>query len=331
MDFFLRPQGKPESVVVINPQPEFVIKSKLISVQNRPSELPSLKVGTKVFINLCHDDKVPKPDVKFDPAIVYPLIINDQWEIPIITSSAREDSDKKGALCYVWDCCINSQCAQWIRKEYQLREIVVEWCLESCDLSELIEISRDKISFPKLKSKGSIAPLEILSEELNSDYKKEMAKILKDEREEPGNLIKVRRTLMDDEEKAAVEGGNLPPLIPNNPSEQLRKPLIEEVNALTIEEQRPKTLKDLHFEVKMGKADDNTHKLRIDIVSELRSGKDYNVQYNASNNELVVKSMNRQEFKEKTLAIPLPNIFVDVESQMQCFFMKGERKLSIKI
>ncbi|AQZ11188.1 PIH1 (YHR034C) [Zygosaccharomyces parabailii] len=330
MDFFLRPQSKAESVITINPKPEFVIKSKLASVQNRPLDLPFLEAGAKVFINLCHDPQVPKPDVDFDPAIVYPLIINDQWEIPIITSSVRQDKDKKGALCYVWDCCINSKCVQWIRKEYQLREIVVEWCLESCDLCELIEISRDKITFPKLKSKGSIAPLEILSEDLNNDYKKEMTKILKEDRDEPRDLIEIRRNLMDDEEKAALAGAELPPLIPRNAAAKSSKPLIEEVDALSIEDKKCKKLNDVHFQVNMSKESGN-HKLRIDIISELNSAKNYEVQYNPSSNELVIKNTNLQEFNEKILTIPLPDIFVDVESQMQCSFIKSEKKLSIKI
>ncbi|KAH9201519.1 pre-RNA processing PIH1/Nop17-domain-containing protein [Zygosaccharomyces rouxii] len=247
MNFFLKPQDNLSSVVTINPKPEFVIKSKLVSTKNRPKDLPELQIGTKVFINLCHDEQVPQPDINFDPAIVYPLIINDQWEIPIITSSMRQDTDKKGALCYVWDCCINTKCAQWIRKEYQLREIVVEWCLESCDLAELLEISRDDISFPKMKSKGPILPLEMLSEELNNDYKKEMAKMVEEGRDEPDNLIKMRRSLMDDEEKAALEEKELPPLFPINnhpPASNAGKPLIEEIDELSINEKGSKPLRE---------------------------------------------------------------------------------------
>ncbi|GAV53298.1 hypothetical protein ZYGR_0AI05820 [Zygosaccharomyces rouxii] len=336
MNFFLKSQNNLSPVVTINPKPELVIKSKLVSTSNRPKDLPPLEIGTKVFINLCHDEQVPQPDINFDPAIVYPLIINDQWEIPIITSSMRQDKDKKGALCYVWDCCINTKCAQWIRKEYQLREIVVEWCRESCDLAELLEISRDGISFPKMKSKGPIPPLEMLSEELNSDYKKEMAKMVEEGRDEPDNLIRMRRSLMDDEEKAALEEKELPPLFPTNngkPASNEGKPLIEEIDELSIEEKGSRPLKEVDFKVVMGKAD-SPHKLRIEITSDLESGSDYDVTYDATHNELVVKNVNLEKFKEKTLNIPLPNIFDSrdtVESHIQCLFIKTEKKLSIKI
>lgn len=336
MSFFLQSQSDLSSVITINPKPELVIKSKLVSTSNRPTDLAPLELGTKVFINLCHDEQVPKPDINFDPAVVYPLIINDQWEIPIITSSMRQDKDKKGALCYVWDCCINTQCAQWIRKEYQLREIVVEWCLESCDLAELLEISRDDVSFPKMKSKGPIPPLEMLSEELKSDYKKEMAKMAEEGSDNPDNLIKMRRSLMDDEEKIALEEEKLPPLFPTNnnePSANERKPLIEEIDALSIEEKGSKPPKEVNFRVILGKTDP-PHKLRIEITSELESSSDYDITYDAINNELVVKNANLENFKEKTLNIPLPNIFDSpetVESHMQCLFIKTEKKLSIKI
>lgn len=322
--------------MTITPKPEFVIKSKLVSVRNRPKDLPPLEIGTKIFINLCSDEQVPPPDINFDPPVVYPMIINDQWEIPIITSAIREDKDKKGSLCYIWDCCINTKCAQWIRKEYQLREIVVEWCLESCDLAELIEISRDDISFPKMKSKGSIPPLEILSDELNNDYKKEMAKMVEEGRDEPDDLIKTRRSLMDDEEKAAVEEKDLPPLFPmdiNKPNSNGDKPLIEEIDELSINEGKSRPLKEVHYQVSMGKAE-GPHKLRIEITSELKSGSDYDVTYNAKNNELAVKNKNLGEFQEKNLNIPLPNVFDSpdkVELHMQCLFIANERKLSIKI
>lgn len=336
MNFFLRPQDNSNPVITINPEPEFVIKSKLASISSRPKDLPPLEIGTKIFINLCHDEKVPKPDINFDPAIVYPLIINDQWEIPIITSSMRKDNDKKGAECYVWDCCINTKCAQWIRKEYQLREIIVEWCLESCDLSELLEISRDDVSFPKMKSKGPVPPLEMLSEELNSNYKKEMTKMVEEGRDEPWNLIKMRRSLMDDEERAELEEEELPPLFPTNNNKLTSnqgKPLIEEIDKLSIEKEKVEPLREVNFSVVMGKADD-PYKVRIEITSELESGNDYDVAYNTMNNELIVKNVNLEKFKEKILNIPLPNVFDSpdtVESNMKCLFIKTEKKLCIKV
>lgn len=347
-NFLLRPINSTEStasVLLLEPQPGFVIKSKLDSC-SPPTELA---IGTKVFINVCFDNQVPKPNTDFNPSIVYPLIMNNQWEIPIITSNVRGDKDKKGAICYVWDCCINTECMSWVNKDYQLREILVEWCLESCELRQSVEISRDRIAFPKLKRKGDKIPtLEILNSDLNQDFRKEIDSIVEKDRTDPTSILEMQRDLVFGETLGERKNnGNedtvtLPPLFPttattttNNTTQ--KKPLIEEIQDLSIREKQAKTSKPraivepktLEYQATMVKTkDDKKFKLKIEITSELDSSLDYSIKYDVKNSVLAIKNINLHLYNEKKLEIPLPKIFEE-QPDIKCFFIKSERKLII--
>lgn len=339
MDYMLRPVTEGSNLVVtLEPIPDFVVKSRLLSEHGRPSHLLQLKANKKIFINVCHHDKVPKPAVEFDSSVVYPLIMNNQWEIPIVTSSAREDRDKKGDLCYVWDCCINTDCMSWIEKDLQLREIVIEWCFESCEVAEAVEISREHIAFPRMKKKGDVIPaLEIHSADLASSAQERIADAAEPANDDPSSILKMRRTLQDDD-AAGLLGGtdddDLPPLIPV--ANQAKKPLIEEIDNLQItEKKRNKTteLLDLHFDVRIRKTKNpEKFKLRIEIASEIDSAFDLELVYGLQENALEMRNTNTNVFKEQKLQIPLPNIFSDADIQkMKTFFLQNDKKIIIFI
>lgn len=342
MDFMLRPAAESSSSVVnLKPIPDFVVKSKLISTEGRPSHLLKLKANTKTFINICHHDEVPKPDIEFTSSVVYPLIMNNQWEVPIVTSSVREDTDKKGAMCYVWDCCINTDCMGWISEDLQLREIVIEWCLESCELSDVVGISREHIAFPKMKKKGEAIPaLEIHSSELTNNYQENIAKAAEAEDDGPSNILRMKRNLLDDEPSGllgSTDDDELPPLIPNN--KQSGRPLIEEIDSLRIADRQENRhqatveLPELQFDVRIRKTKDTEKfKLRIEVSSQINSGSDLELRYNPQENALEIKNINLNVYKEKKLHIPLPNIFSESDiSRMQSFFVNKDSKLIIFI
>lgn len=331
MTFLLRPVSghsgaNANNVMKIEPSPCFVVKSKIL----QPNKT-SLKKDAKIFINICHNEEIPLPEIDFNPSIVYPLIVNNQWEVPIVTSSIREDSDKKGNLCYVVDCCINTKCVSWIQQDLQLREIVIEWCLESCELREQIEISRDHISFPKLKKKGeTIPPLEILKDDLKEDYRETIDEMVKRESKDPISIIEMKRDLIAEEEEGIESDTGLPPLIPVDKVTQ-HKPLIEEIEDLSLHEvKKPKIIsqsEQLKYEVTMGKTNGSSEFfLRVEVTSKIDSSLDYEVKYDPKTNTLLIKNTNTKVYPEKKLEIPLPNVFSDAP-KLKCFFVKPERKL----
>ncbi|QLQ80969.1 hypothetical protein HG537_0E03240 [Torulaspora globosa] len=334
MDFILRPADeKTSSVVTLEPKPGFVVKSRFITTEGRPKHLLKLQNGSKVFINICHDERVPKPDIDFDAIVVYPLVMNNQWEIPIITSPVREDRDKRGALCYVWDCCINSVCMGWVNEDLQLREILVEWCLESCEISDVVGICRDHIAFPKMKKKGdSIPHLEVRANELTSDYRKEIAEMAEKDDNSPSRILELRRSLLEEPDSVSTDE-ELPPLMPVGRSS---KPLIEEIDNLSINNNKPAMLKELldpQFEVRMRKTKKtDKYRLRIEINSQVHSASDLRLRYNAQQNALEVSTVNLTAYKEEKLQIPLPHIFTEADAaNLEALFTKTDNKLIVFI
>ncbi|AMD19216.1 HBR315Wp [Eremothecium sinecaudum] len=340
MDFLLRRvDSSASSVVKIKAEAGFVVKSKL-----EFSKDGILKVGTKVFINVCHGKEVPKPEIAFNPSIVYPLITNNRWEIPIITSSVREDKDKKGQLCYVWDCCINSVCMGWVNKDLQLKEIVVEWCLESCELRQDVAISRESVVFPKLRSKGTIPELEMLKEELETNAEKAIQEAVERSEEGPAAFLELRRSVFNEDKLSTPEDGGddgdmLPPLFPNTAANG-RKPLIEEIDPSSVNK---RCLSDfcskvqapsrgvLEYDVKMGKtADSSKYKLKIEVKSQLSSAKDYSLQLDTTSNVLVISNTNTDLYEKKELRIPLPNIY-NSQPEIASFFTTRDNLLKIFI
>ncbi|EJS43412.1 pih1p [Saccharomyces arboricola H-6] len=312
------------SVSKIEPIADFVIKTKLIS-SNGPEELQD---GKKVFINVCHSPLVPKPDAEFDARIVFPLIIQNEWEIPIITSCYRMDRDKKGQECYVWDCCINSDCSRWIREDIQLREILVEWCLESCEIRDSVVLCRDHIAFPKMKQKGAEIPaLEILNDELQQDYKTKVSRIMEEEARDPMSILRGGGADEDDD----ASDGTLPPLFPvaNKPSGVK----IEEVDVRQIASKTDKKNKSAvamqeqdisQYEVMMKRYKGADYKLRILIENKAKGAKpgNFSPSYNATKNDIYINDK---------LRIPLPDGIVGNPEDIKIFHIAKERKLYIYI
>lgn len=144
--------------IKLNPKPGYVIKTRLL-------KSPSMQVGTKVFLNVCQDEQVPTPEQEFEPSIVFPLIVDNKWEIPIIVSREKVVKDKKGqeSLCY--DCCINDVCLRWCTINTDLKSILNEWCLEAVELLYSCVLDRE-YSIPKMLSKGELSETVIKKNEL---------------------------------------------------------------------------------------------------------------------------------------------------------------------
>lgn len=144
--------------IKLNPKPGYVIKTRLL-------KSPSMQVGTKVFLNICQDTQVPTPEQEFEPNVVFPLIVDNKWEIPIIVSREKLVKDKKGqeSLCY--DCCINDLCFRWCTINPDLKSILNEWCLEAVELLYSCVLDRE-YSIPKMLNKGELSETIIKKNEL---------------------------------------------------------------------------------------------------------------------------------------------------------------------
>ncbi|CAL9737066.1 protein interacting with Hsp90 1 [Monosporozyma servazzii] len=329
---YLTPIDKLNAVEII-PTPYLVIKSLITS--------PTTYQNVKIFINLCHSDKVPPPKTQFNPLTTFTEIMNNQWEIPIITSPQRWDNDKKGNKCMVYDCLINSNNINDLDTVPELKQIVIEWCIESCELSDNLIINRDTIKFPKISYKSNNnepIPIEIKNEKVDNDSPP------------LDNTFTTWKNDLLYKQELAQESNSLETLFPNqqqqinNNNQSNKKPLIQELSS----SQRPLKQKNvlpnkskLNYSVTMRKTNDTTkYKLRIEI--DISSDIDikhipqstFQVQYEPKENNLKIFNIDTPQFKSNELIIPLPNLYpnmMEYTCQFKLFYIQDNSKLIIFI
>lgn len=245
--------------IKLNPTPGFVVKTKI--VEGNGDHI----YHTKVFINICHDGKVPKPERNFDPAVVFPLIVDNQWEIPLIVSPEKKDSDKKGVPLFVYDCCMNSECFSWIQINNDLKLIAVEWCIEAVELMHELVLERE-YTVPKMLSKGELSATEVSREELSNGLQKRLQVLKQNEHLGLLEALEPESDVIDEE---------LPDLM--NIGGTKTKPLIEEISDMSID--------DLESEKSRKKT----------LITEIKSdsGKSGNYEVSKNQDENPINSSNR--------------------------------------
>ncbi|ODV76407.1 Pih1p CYBJADRAFT_122111, partial [Cyberlindnera jadinii NRRL Y-1542] len=311
-----------DELVTITPIGSFVIKTRLQVGTTTPKYRAA---NTKVFINVCTSPLIPLPEKSYNPPETYQLIMSNEWEIPIVASEERDSTDKKGQLSYVYDCVINDEAMSWIHRDPQLREIVMEWCMESVEVRSELTLDREQISVPKMVSKGAPQEIKLLKSELHGTAGSTL--------DGPDDVIQLKRLVDDDEDLDINLDINEPLPKPN------RKPLIQEIKELEINdtkpEQAPKVRPEeakkerLKYETSMSKINlANGYKLRIEIKSQNSSSLDYTLSLDRSRNAIVLQNENRN-YESKDLELALPDIFQTPE--IKSFFVATERKLVLFI
>ena len=145
------------SVVFINPKPGYVLKSK------------NLATGNKVFVNICSDDNIAKPSSKAERVAGSQGL---QWSIPYSQSQPREDVDKGGDKCMVYDVIFHHDTLYLAGKDLRLRELVHGTALDALEGAFQVKCDRSNLKFPKMKFKGVFRPT-VIRKPLEGDVKKE--------------------------------------------------------------------------------------------------------------------------------------------------------------
>ena len=134
-----------ESVVFINPKPGYVLKTKN-------------NTGSKVFINICSDEHVDKPSSKVERVSGAQGL---QWSIPYSQSQPRQDIDKSGEKCMVYDVIFHPDTLYLAGKDVRLRDVVHSTALDAVEKSFDVQCERNNLKFPKMKFKGVFRPTVI--------------------------------------------------------------------------------------------------------------------------------------------------------------------------
>ncbi|KAK9474048.1 PIH1 family, partial [Dipodascopsis tothii] len=130
------------------PTPGFAVKTATEAASDVPA-------GAKVFVNVCHDKKIPEPDGTDDgfvadadgcgPDVLERVRAGGDWIIPIIVSERRTDTDKAGRQCYVYDCSANTKVLRAALQEGDIRLLLIETCFELIEERDQTTLSRGTI------------------------------------------------------------------------------------------------------------------------------------------------------------------------------------------
>ncbi|TID26208.1 hypothetical protein CANINC_002797 [Pichia inconspicua] len=327
----------------IIPIPHFVVKTKIFSPFG---VYPS---GTKLFINVCTNGKVPTKEVKglppneFNLEKIFMMIYEGEWEIPILTSQYRNIQDKRQQKCILIDCVINDKYMRWCMANEELKNILIQWCFDAVEFnSEGIIIDRDALSILKRKSMGG-QPESIFIDINEIEQKvKDLESVGKDIYEEncpvkePSSFFKAKR-LGDEIDEELMD---LRPLLGSN-EQTIRKKLIEEIEgdskmsitSTASPHRRKENDKDsspkvnINFEIEMVKLKPQEtskgYKVLIKICSMLSHAKEYHLALEKKAKELLISAEHA-----KLVKFPLP---LDIIGEVECFFVKPEQKVYVYI
>ncbi|XP_022090629.1 protein kintoun-like [Acanthaster planci] len=131
-------------VVFVHPEPGYVIKTNVNGEQ-------------KAFINVCKSDKIAKPTAA--NARRADGCLGTQWSVPHSLAPGREDLDKSGQKCVVYDCVFHPDCFQAAEKEKRLVNVMDDTALSSIESNFNIKLDRQNVTKMKnLKFKGQPRP-----------------------------------------------------------------------------------------------------------------------------------------------------------------------------
>ncbi|KAI0463981.1 hypothetical protein LJB42_002993 [Komagataella kurtzmanii] len=343
----------------ITPKPHLVLKTKLLA------PIRGLPVGTKLFINVCTNDLVPLPppltpftpaeDDVFDLSVILPKVMDDKWEIPILTSpDLRMDKDKSGNLSLVTDCVINDKPMNWCLISKDLMDILIDWCFESLEFqydSEVLVVDHIKYSIPKMSYKGKEVQEMEIDLESNEVQRKEFERIKTTlTKNEPLGILESKRAQDEDDlDTDKQELTSLDNLLARPVAKPVGNgPLIQEINDMTISQSRPKTKLETSQNatksplqeskpklsldtkvVKLSPEDTETkYKLLLQISSNLTDKSAYKLDLNKENSTLLISTTDsKYDFSKSQVHFPLP---IDTE-QIRVINVNSEAFLRVYI
>ncbi|GFG36024.1 hypothetical protein Cfor_07916 [Coptotermes formosanus] len=129
----------------INPEPCYVIKS-------------SVNGQKKAFINICKNDKVKKPSSVPMTKSGSPGL---NWSLPYTQAPPRDDLDKNGNRCTVFDVVFHSDTHRLAESNAQFKQMLNNIALDAVEDNFDVQLDRNNLKFPKMKYKGCPRPTVI--------------------------------------------------------------------------------------------------------------------------------------------------------------------------
>ena len=124
----------------INPTPGYVIKT-------------SVNGDTKAFINVCTNELIGKPSSKKGTSADGRSGLS--WSLPHSFAPPRDDTDKTGQKCRVFDFVIHPDTYRMAETNTRFKKMVHDSALDGIERQFDIKLDKKNIKFPKMKFKGT--------------------------------------------------------------------------------------------------------------------------------------------------------------------------------
>lgn len=132
-------------VTFIDPKPGYVIKT-------------SIDGNKLAFINVCSNENVRKPSSK---PTTKDGSVGMNWSLPHLLSPPRDDLNKKGKRCTVFDVIFHPETLILVLKNNNFRDLVNNIACEAVEANHNVKLDKTNVKFPKLQFKGMSRPLVI--------------------------------------------------------------------------------------------------------------------------------------------------------------------------
>ncbi|XP_071451331.1 protein kintoun [Hetaerina americana] len=143
----------------VHPEPQYVLKTCF-----NPG-------GEKVFLNICSNSLVGKPSMKHSHDSKGTSGVN--WSIPLIQAPPREDLDKSGFMCTVYDVLFHPDTHALAAKDKRFRTFLEDTSLNAVEETFSVKLDRNSVKRPRMKFKGIPKPTVIRTRMPESNSVKE--------------------------------------------------------------------------------------------------------------------------------------------------------------
>jgi len=132
-----------QDVKLLNPIAGFVVKTKRLSN------------SMKVFINICTSFELQEHTSNNEKRNG---VVGTHYHIPHSITPMREDLDKDGKSCHVYDACFHPNTYQKANENASFRKLLIDTTFDALENQLKEFLDRKNLKFPKLKYKGTPQP-----------------------------------------------------------------------------------------------------------------------------------------------------------------------------
>ncbi|RIB24055.1 pre-RNA processing PIH1/Nop17-domain-containing protein [Gigaspora rosea] len=146
----LSPPNAEYKMVQVKPIPGFVAKTHTTKNCKQYQNM-------KILINICYSDVIPRPPAVSEDEIRKAMNAEEDamYNVPLVLSDLRQDTDKVQNECLVCDAMIHSDPYKRTIKDSDFKLYITELAVELIEDNHKLQLSRE-FSFPKINYKGNI-------------------------------------------------------------------------------------------------------------------------------------------------------------------------------